>query len=183
MRWLWTTTLLLALSACSDLGRVAPPGADLSGTWVLDARRSDSPPPMGHRASEADAIDDRSASYGGGREPPRFGGPAPLLPMLTATEMTIGQDPQSMGIAYPNQPYRDIKWGEQERGLFKIDAGWDADRLIIVTKSQPMTVREVYSLSDAGNTLTLDIDLSGKHIRDRHVTRVFTRRSATEPPR
>ena len=66
-----------------------------------------------------------STSYGGGQTSPHFGGPTPLLTMVTATEMTIGQDPQSMGIEYPNQPYRDIKWGEQKRGLFTIDAGWE----------------------------------------------------------
>ena len=127
--------------------------------------------------------EDRSTSYGG-QSPPHYGGPTPLLPMITATEMTIGQDPQSMGIEYPNQPYRDIKWGEQKRGLFTIDAGWEEQRLIIVTKSEPMTVHEVYSLSDAGNTLTLEIDLSSKRIGDRHVTRVFTRKPiATESAR
>ena len=103
--------------------------------------------------------------------------------MVTAKEMTIGQDPQAMGIAYPNQPYRDVKWGEQKRGLFTIDAGWDEDRLIIETKSQPMMVREVYSLSDGGNTLTLEVDLSSKRMGDRHITRVFTRQAATEPVR
>jgi hypothetical protein len=185
MKRFWTTALLLAVCACSHLATVAPATVDLSGTWVLDARRSDSPPPMGHRRSEAEENEDRSTSYGGQAGPAHFGGPMPLLPMVTATEMTIGQDPQSMGIDYPNQPYRDVKWGEQKRGLFTIDAGWDDQRrLIIVTKSQPMTVHEVYSLSDAGNTLTLQIDLSSKRIGDRHVTRVFTRKPvAAEPPR
>jgi hypothetical protein len=182
MKRLCTALLLFAVCACSDLGTVAPAGVDLSGTWVLDARRSDSPPPLSHRRSEAEQEEDRGGSYGGA--PPRFGGPTPLLSMISATQMTIGQDPQSMGIEYPNQPYRDIKWGEQKRGLFTIDAGWEAQRLIIVTKSEPMTVQEVYSLSDAGNTLTLEVALTSKRIGDRHVTRVFTRMPiATEPAR
>jgi len=47
-----------------------------------------------------------------------------------------------------------------------------------------MTVQEVYSLSDAGNTLTLEVALTSKRIGDRHVTRVFTRKSvAPEPAR
>ena len=177
-----TALLLFAVCACSHLGTVAPAGVDLSGTWVLDARRSDSTPPLGHRRSEAEQEEDRGGSYGGA--PSRFGGPTPLLSMISANQMTIGQDPQSMGIEYPNQPYRDIKWGEQKRGLFTIDAGWEAQRLIIVTKSQPMTVQEVYSLSDAGDTLTLEVALTSKRIGDRHVTRVFTRKPiATEPAR
>jgi hypothetical protein len=175
--------LLLIASACSHLATTAPNETDLSGTWMLDARRSDSPPPMGHRRSEADD-DGGRPSAGGGQSPARYGGPTPLLTMVTATEMTIDQDAQSMGVAYPNEPYRDIKWGEQKRGLFVIDAGWEAQRLIIVTKSQPMTVREVYSLSDAGDTLTLVIDLSSKRMGDRHLTRVFTRKpAATESTR
>ncbi|HTK98707.1 MAG TPA: hypothetical protein VL379_11815 [Pseudomonadales bacterium] len=184
MKRFWTTALLLAACACSHLTTVAPATVDLSGTWVLDARRSDSPPPMGHRRSEAEENEDRSTSYGG-QPPPHFGGPMPLLPMLTATQMTIGQDPQSMGIEYPNQPYRDVKWGEQKRGLFTIDAGWDNQRrLIIVTKSEPMTVHEMYSLNDVGNTLTLEIDLSSKRMGDRHITRIFNRKPvATEPAR
>jgi hypothetical protein len=175
--------LLLAASACSHLATVAPNDADLSGTWVLDARRSDSPPPMGHRRSEVDEGEGRP-SAGGGQSPARYGGPTPLLTMVTATQMTIDQDSQSMGIAYPNEPYRDIKWGEQKRGLFTIEAGWEAQQLIILTKSQPMTVREAYSLSDAGNTLTIVIDLSSKRMGDRHLTRVFTRKpAATESAR
>lgn len=182
-----TMLLLLAMSGCSHLVTESPPGVDLSGTWVLDARRSDSPPPLGRRQSEAEEEDDRATSYGGAGQaqaPPRFGGPMPLLPMVTATEMTIGQDRQSMGIEYPNQPYRDIKWGEQKRSLFRIESGWEEGRLVIETTSQPMTVREVYSLSDSADTLTLQIDLHSKRIGDRHITRVFTRKPiAAEPAR
>jgi len=155
------------LTACSHLETASPLGVDLSGVWQLDPRRSDVPPPP-PRPHESD-----DASIGG-EGGPRFGGPAPLLPMVSATRMTIAQDRDSMGIDYPNQPYRDVKWGEQKRGLYVIDAGWDRDRLIVQTKSQPMTVRETYSLSDNGNTLTLLIDLSAKR-GDHHLTRVFTR--------
>jgi len=154
------------LAACSHLETVSPPGVDLSGVWQLDPRRSDVPPP---RPRETD-----DARTGPGEGGPRFGGPAPLLPMVSATRMTIAQDRDSMGIDYANQPYRDVKWGEQKRGLYVIDAGWDHDRLVVETKSQPMTVRETYSLSGDGNTLTLLIDLSAKR-GDHHLTRVFTR--------
>ena len=152
--------------ACSHLGTVSPPGVDLSGAWQLDPRRSDSPPPP-PRPHDNDDMHE-----GGG--PPRFGGPAPLLPMVSATRMTIAQDRDSMGVDYPNQPYRDVKWGTQKRDLYVVDAGWDHDTLIIETKSQPMTIRETYSLSPDRSTLTLVIDLSSKR-GDHHLTRVFTR--------
>ena len=153
--------------ACSHLETVSPPGVDLSGTWQLDPRRSDSPPPP-PRPHDNDDM------HEGGGEPPRFSGPAPLMPMVSATRMTIAQDRDSMGVDYPNQPYRDVKWGTQKRELYVVDAGWDHDMLIIETKSQPMTIRETYSLSPDRSTLTLVIDLSSKR-GDRHLTRVFTR--------
>jgi len=176
MKFLSTMTLLLALAACSHLETRSPVAVDLSGTWELDARHSDLAPPLGHRSrSEVEDSDGTGAS---GEGPPRFGGPMPLLPMVSATEMTIAQDPQSMGIDYPNQPYRDVKWGTQKRSFFTIDAGWDEQRLIIETKSQPLTVREIYSLSASGDTLTLQIELNGKRMNDLHLTRVFTRKTA-----
>ncbi len=99
----------------------------------------------------------------------------PLLPMVTTTQMTIAQDAASMGIEYPGSPYRDLKWGTQKRGLFTIEAGWDdKQQLIVVTKSDPLNVREIYTLTDA-DTLVLQIDLQGKHVDSRHLTRVFVR--------
>jgi hypothetical protein len=164
-----TSIAFAVLSACSHLETVSPAGVDLSGTWLLDQRHSDTPPPP-PRPHESD----ESHAGTNGEAPPRFHGPAPLLPMIAATRMTITQDRNSMGVDYPNQPYRDVKWGEQKRSLYVVDAGWDKDRLIIETKSQPMTARETYSLSDDRNTLTLLIDLTDRH-GDRHITRVFTR--------
>jgi hypothetical protein len=165
-------SLLFALAACSHLETRSPVGVDLSGTWVLDERRSDSPPPLGRRSRSE--VDDSSSGDG----PPRFSGPMPLLPMVTATSMTIAQDPTSMGVDYPNQPYRDVKWGTQKRGLYVVDAGWDdKQRLIILTTSKPLDVHETYSIDPSGNTLTLQIDLNGQRMEGRHVTRVFNRSS------
>jgi len=165
------TIALVASTACHHLETVSPAGVDLSGTWQLDPKHSDAPPPPPRPHESADA---RMGGEGG----PHFGGPAPLLPMVSATRMTIAQDRDSMGIAYPNQPYRDVKWGEQKRNLYVVDAGWRDDRLIVQTKSQPMTVSETYSLSGDGNTLTLLIELSAKR-GDQRLTRVFTR--VTDP--
>ena len=175
-----TMTLLVALAACNHLETRSPISVDLSGTWELDARHSDSPPPLGRRVrSEVDESNGSDTSGGG---PPHFGGPMPLLPMVSANEMTIAQDSLSMGIDYPNQPYRDVKWGTQKRGLYTVDAGWDAQHLIIETKSKPLDVREIYSLSASGETLTLQIDLNGERMEGRHVTRVFNRRPAAPAP-
>ncbi len=173
---LCTAALSLALAACTHLETRSPAGVDLSGTWVLDARHSDSPPPLKRRTGA-----EFDASYPGGGTP-RFGGPMPLLPMVSANEMTIAQDPVSMGIAYPNRPYRDVKWGTQKRDLYTIDAGWDAQNLVIETKSKPLNVREVYSLNAPGDTLTLRIELDGRRMRDRQITRVFHRKVTEQNP-
>jgi len=84
-----------------------------------------------------------------------------------------------MGIDYPNQPYRDVKWGRQQRGPFVVEAGWDDDnRLIVRTSSRAMRVKEVYSLSSDGDTLTLDIELSGRAVPTTQVVRTFARQNA-----
>ena len=55
MKALCTMSLLFALAACSHLETRTPASVDLSGTWELDARRSDLPPPLGRRSrSEVD---------------------------------------------------------------------------------------------------------------------------------
>ncbi len=169
--------LAMTLAACSHLATRSPVGVDLSGTWVLDAPHSDSPPPLRrHTGAEFDR------RYADGSMP-RFGGPMPLLPMLSAAEMTIAQDPVSMGIAYPDSPYRDLKWGTEKRDLYTVDAGWDdTNRLVIETRSKPLDVREVYSLNASGDTLTLQIELSGQRIDKRQFTRVFHRK-AVQPAR
>src|SRR4051794_26730343 len=107
------------LTGCTHLDPHSPASVDLSGTWQLDPRASDSAPLL---VEHAHADDDERPHANG--EPPRFAGPSPLLPMVTAEQMTISQDAESMGIAYPNQPYRDVKWGRQKRSLYTVDAGW-----------------------------------------------------------
>jgi len=170
-------TLLFGLAACSQLDTHSPANVDLSGTWQIDEHRSDSAPPLGRRSSAE--IDEQGGYPPGGT--PRFDGPMPLLPMLSAREMTIAQDALSMGVDYPGEPYRDVKWGSQKRGLFTVNAGWEEQRLIVETKSDPLRIRETYSLSESGDTLTLHIDLNGKRMNDRHLTRVFTRVPVSRP--
>jgi len=178
MKYVHLITLLLGLSACSHLDTRSPGTVDLSGTWEIDARRSDPAPLIGgSRRSEIDAAEDRAEARHSDPPPMGSDGPMPLLPMVSATQMTIAQDAASMGIEYPGSPYRDLKWGTQKRGLFRVDAGWDMQKLIIETRSEPLAIREIYTLNDAGDTLTLMIDLNGKHTGKLHVTRVCNRKA------
>jgi hypothetical protein len=180
-------SLLLLLAGCSGLGVRSPTSVDLTGTWQLDPARSDTGGLHEHQhysdaaARQMPGQNEQPAVPGGGltAEPnrdPHGHTPPPRLPMLSATEMTIAQDPTSMGIAYPNQPYRDLKWGMQKHDLYVVQAGWDKDRLIVETASAPLHIKETYSLSNNGNTLTLLVELKGKGFDSAHIVRVFTRR-------
>ena len=161
--------LQLLLAGCKDLVMQSPTDVDLTGTWVLDRAHSDAGAVHEHPAPLD--VDERPTSN------PRGHSPLPRLPMLTAEEMTIDQDATSMGIAYPNQPYRDLKWGEQKHNLYRVQSGWDNGRLIVETKSTPMHIKETYTLSDDRNTLTLRVDVDGRAIDSAHFVRVFTRKS------
>jgi hypothetical protein len=174
--------LLALVGGCTHLAEIAPAGINISGTWVAQQ-----PPQLPPEASVFDpdaTIETTEPSPGGrtgeGAEAPPFRGLSPRLPMLSAARMTIDQDATSMGIDYPKQPYRDVKWGRQERGPFIVEAGWDADnRLIVQTSSRPMRVKEIYSLSDDGNALTLVVELSGRAVPTSHIVRTFARVPAT----
>lgn len=163
------------MTGCAHLGQVTPPGFNMSGTWVTQ-QPAEAPPPQSVFDPNAPIETDSSGEHeGGGAEAPPFRGPVPRLPMLTTVRMTIDQDTTSMGIAYPRQPYRDVKWGEQKRDLYTVDAGWDGDnRLIITTSNKAMRLKEIYSLAPDGKTLTLDVELSSRR-GTRHVVRTFTR--------
>jgi hypothetical protein len=184
---LFPLLLMLALAGCTGQALRSPAGVDLTGTWQLDPARSDTgalhehhhDADMGERQMAGQA--EQPSSPGGFTEPnheSRGHVPPPRLPMLTATEMTIAQDATSMGIAYPNQPYRDLKWGKQKHDLYVVQAGWEKNQLVVETTSTPLHVKETYTLSDDGNTLTLRVDLGGRAFDNAHVVRVFTRRSA-----
>jgi hypothetical protein len=167
-------SFLLLLAGCGSLAVRSPPGIDLTGTWQLDPARSDS---GGLHEHPHDLDADEGETQGSNGNYARSHTPRPRLPMLTATEMTIAQDPTSMGIGYPNQPYRDLKWGKQKHNLYVVESGWDKDRLIVETSSTPLHIKETYSLSSDGKTLTLSVDLKGKGFDSAHIVRVFTRRT------
>jgi hypothetical protein len=174
--------LVLLAGGCSHLAEVAPAGINISGTWVT--QQPPQAPPAASVFDPEATIETTlpDGSMGEGVEAPPFRGLSPRLPMLSAPRMTIDQDPTSMGIDYPNQPYRDVKWGRQQRGPFVVDAGWDADnRLIVQTSSRPMHIKEIYSLSADGSVLTLQVELSGRSAPTTHIVRTFTRAEPAPP--
>lgn len=172
---------LLVLSACASRLALQPPeSVNLSGTWVLNEELSQDVivmpmrqsggfpgggggfPGGGQRPSGAPP---GGAGGGGGGRPPgggRGGGGSVIpqkSPAMTATEMTIEQDENSMGFAYPNEMYRDVDWGEKEVRGAEVTAGWDDETLVIKTKRGRFTFTETYLLEPEGKVLTQTVAL------------------------
>ena len=147
MRWVALLTISL-LAACSgiQLDEVNPAGADLSGTWVLDFADSDVVPdlrnhrPRARRRTPLNQIPRRPA-----------GADLPFVvhdfQVLSADKMTIELNHDSMGIQYEPGIYRDVTWGERERGLWEVYAGWEAGDLRILSSANDIEVDERFILS------------------------------------
>jgi hypothetical protein len=96
------------------------------------------------------------------------------FPVLHCRRMEIEQNADSMGIAYDRGAYRDISWGVRERGLWEVNAGWDAGVLRILSKARDAKAEETMTLADAGRRLVVQvsIDADGDHLL---ITRSFIR--------
>jgi hypothetical protein len=141
--WLWAGLVLLAGCAQTPLAPVAPSGFDLGGRWVLVPEESD--PTPGTRALR-----------------PR-GSMLALItrdfPALRARFLDIEQDRDSMGITYDGTEYRDVSWGTRQRGLWEVRAGWQDDRLVVISKAKDAEARETLSLTDSGRRLEIQVDV------------------------
>lgn len=157
--------ITLLLSACSGAPLEPPPASfDLDGDWELDASASTTPqgpPPESLRPSRGDLAT-------------RF--LAQDFPVLFAERMQIEQNRDSMGIDFGQGPYRDISWGERDRGPWRVQAGWSEGQLHVYSRTHDASSREVFSLSPDGQRLTIEIEVDSAGQRQ-SFTRVFTRRS------
>lgn len=161
--------LLLCACASSPPMTAPPSGFDLSGEWRLVDDESESAPAAGGFGDTR-----RSALRALAR-----GGISRDFPVVAAKTMRIEQNADSMGIRYDNDEYRDISWGERERGMWTVKAGWAEGSLHIVSKAHDSEAREEMKLAADGRTLTVDveIDAGGKF----SVTRVFERADVLAP--
>lgn len=152
--------LLLLFNACSTLQLDAspPPGFDLAGTWHLVDDVSDTPPNNRRLRARGGMLSFVTQDF----------------PVLRASELKIEQNRDSMGIRYDGRDYRDVSWGERERGLWEVRAGWHEGNLVILSRANDAEARETLSLSDDGQRLTVDIRVESGG-SDVQVTRVFRR--------
>ena len=71
-------------------------------------------------------------------------------------------------------PYRDVTWGERERGLWRVNAGWDeTGALLIDSRSDDIRALERMVLRPDG-LLEIAVSVRGDR-RNLEVTRVYRR--------
>ena len=159
------------LPACSTLDPNVPGGFELTGDWLLDDDASDAPPDVDaiRRREDRDVVRGRQSDAAASAA---FA--VQDFPVLTATRLEIEQDDQSMGIRYDGVLYRDVSWGERERDLWTVRAGWDEGDLVIRSVRGAVRGRETFALERNGMRLrvTVSIETGGQDVRS---VRVFRR--------
>ena len=162
------------LQGCAgyDLSPLNPTGTDLSGTWVLDFAQSNSVADLGSMSQARGRLGSR-------REALRIAKGSDLefvsvdFQVLKADKIQIELSKDSMGIRYFPGVYRDISWGERQRGLWEVNAGWEEGNLLIISDAKDLQVIETLILD--GDQLTIEVALDGDGV-EREVVRVFNRR-------
>lgn len=89
--------------------------------------------------------------------------------------MHIEQNRDSMGIEYDRGEYRDVSWGERDRGLWRVVAGWNEEgQLEIRSRAADAKAVETLSLEAEGNRLRMNIKIEteGENL---DLTRVYER--------
>ena len=173
MQKLCALFLICCVTACGgiDLAPEVPQGFNLTGEWVLDPERSDATP------------DFRDGLHGpkkpqSRREVIRMALGSALsfivhdFQILSANRLEIEQGARSMGIMHVPGVYRDITWGERERGLWTVHAGWELDDLLLISEANDMRVTERLALK--GDRLTVTIQVQADD-GENTFTRVFNR--------
>ena len=166
-------TLLLAACQGIDLDEANPINVDLSGDWRLEGALSDPTPDFksglkGQRRKRNPTMrDDISGALGSA-----LAFIVHDFQVLSAERVEIEQSHDSLGIRYDPGVYRDVSWGERQRGLWEVYAGWDEAVMVIISKAEGMRVEERFRLNRGQLIVDIIITADGE---ERTVTRVFTR--------
>ncbi len=162
--------MALALTACTalNLDSTPPQGYDLSGTWLINPQLSD-PPPVPRRGGDGPAGREKGARgpapSGGGGQPQMSDRSSRLafafliqdFPILAAQRLKIEQNRDSMGIDFDRGSYRDVSWGERERGIWDVTAGWDETGVLtILSESTDARALERLQLSEDERQLSIE---------------------------
>ncbi|XOV82912.1 MAG: hypothetical protein ACFHXK_18900 [bacterium] len=159
-----------------DLDTVNPPGVNLSGQWLVDFSDSDLVPNLRNRPAGKPS---RRVQGSVNREALRVADGSALafiahdFQVLRADKLTIEQNRDSMGLDYQPGVYRDVTWGERQRGLWEVRAGWEDQQLVIVSSARNMRVVERLTLTNPDLLqVQVSIDADGEQLE---FLRVFNR--------
>ena len=170
--------LVIATIGCTgiNLDTVNPVGVNLSGQWLVDFSDSDVVPDLRNRPQGKPS---RRVQGSVNREALRVADGSALafiahdFQVLRADKLTIEQNRDSMGLDYQPGVYRDVTWGERQRGLWEVQAGWEEQQLVIISNARNMRVEE--RLQMVGSDLLevqVYIDAGGEQLE---FLRVFNR--------
>ena len=171
------TLCVVCLAACTTIQLDERPSQsiDLSGEWILDSVASQNPDLVAEGVKQ-EWIDRRPRNRRDMRR--MFEGSSLAFishdfHVLNAEKLYIEQGTDSLGIQYYPGVYRDVSWGERDRGLWAVEAGWQALEMVIVSDAPEMRVIERFDLV-APQTLRVIVTISADG-EEREITRVFDR--------
>ncbi len=171
--------MVATLGACSsapNLSTVNPQGVDLSGTWIVDFAASGSVADLGDPRRPGVSQPGRMTR----RDALRIAKGSDLefitvdFQVLRADKLDIELSRESMGIRYHPGVYRDISWGQRQRGLWEVTAGWEENELVIISEAGRLRVVETLSRT-APNELSIRVNIKVER-GEQEIVRVFNRR-------
>ena len=147
----WLAMLIGAVIAggCGGINLEPKPAqpTNLSGTWQLDTAASDSADGLNGRPSRRlernETVRDEIQRISRGSGLVFI---AQDFQVLKAKRLKIEQGSDSMGVQHWPGVYRDVTWGQRERGLWRVYAGWERNDLLIQSTTKDMWVLERYQL-------------------------------------
>lgn len=171
IRYFTLAALVLTLGGCSsgpNLSPVNPAGVDFSGTWLIDFSDSDAVPDLRNRTGGKSV---RRSNRPLTQEALRLTDGSGLafvvhdFQVLRADKIDIEMNRDSMGIRYYPGVYRDISWGERQRGLWEVNAGWEDDVLVIISEARNLEVVERIQAQGRGRLrINVAIEADGEEI-------------------
>ena len=170
--------VLVALAACSEiqLDERAPGGYEISGVWLLDEARSDAVPDL----SKLPARNKQRLSSRQRAIDIALGSPLTFIAhdfqILGANRLDIEQNRDSMGVRYHPGVYRDVSWGQRQRGLWEVDAGWFEGDLVVRSSADGLLVMETF-VAEASDRLLVEIYIEADDIEPVTYARRFERLS------
>lgn len=167
----------LILAGCQglDLAQAPVAAVELSGVWTVDEEASDD-----LRAFTRSPSERRRPKLSVREEIRRIGLGSGLafvvqdFQIIDAQQIMIEQDRYSMGVKHTPGTYRDVTWGDRERDIWRVQAGWQEMDLVIFSTAKGLRILERYQLVNP-NRLRLALEVQADGV-NRKLTRFFDRK-------